>query len=173
MRLGGVDASVRAGMSDPPDFGDELASLQFESFYEREYAAAVRLAGFLSGDRTIAEDIAQDAFMRTRREFDRIANPGGYLRTTIVNLCRNHHRRTSREALRLARHGVPPAAVSERAAELDASLHRLPYPERAVIVLRYWLGLSEAEIAAHLGCRPGTVKSRHARALAKIRKELS
>lgn len=42
-----------------------------------------------------------------------------------------------------------------------------------MIVLRYWLGLSEAEIASHLDCRPGTVKSRHARALAKIRKELS
>jgi RNA polymerase sigma factor (sigma-70 family) len=63
--------------------------------------------------------------------------------------------------------------VSERAAELDATLHRLPYSERAVVVLRYWLGLSEAEIAEHLGCRPGTVKSRHARALNKIRKELS
>ncbi len=160
-------------MSDHPDVGDDVQLLQFESFYEREYTATVRLAGFLSGDRTIAEDIAQDAFMRTQREFERIANPGGYLRTTVVNLCRNHHRRTSREALRLARHGVTPLDVSERAAELDASLHRLPYAERAVVVLRYLLGLSEAEIASHLGCRPGTVKSRHARALAKIRKELS
>lgn len=159
-------------MSDHPVVGDDVESLQFVSFYEREYAATVRLAGFLSGDRTIAEDIAQDAFMRTQREFERIANPGGYLRTTVVNLCRNHHRRASREALRLARHGVAPTAVSERAAELDASLRRLPYSERAVIVLRYWIGLSEAEIAVHLGCRPGTVKSRHARALAKIRKEL-
>lgn len=173
MRSGGVDVSVRAGMPDQPAVGDDIESLQFELFYEREYTATVRLAGFLSGDRTIAEDITQDAFMRTQREFERIANPGGYLRTTVVNLCRNHHRRTSREALRLAHHGVTPPTVSERAAELDASLHRLPYSERAVIVLRYWLGLSEAEIAAHLGCRPGTVKSRHARALAKIRKELS
>jgi len=159
-------------MSDYPNAGDDVESLQFESFYQREYAATVRLAGFLSGDRTIAEDIAQDAFMRMRSEFERIANPGGYLRTTVVNLCRNHHRRLGREALRLARHGVTAPAVSDRAAELGASLHRLPYSERAVIVLRYWLGLSEAEIAAHLGCRPGTVKSRHARALAKIRKEL-
>ncbi|MBI5089594.1 MAG: sigma-70 family RNA polymerase sigma factor [Actinobacteria bacterium] len=159
-------------MSDQPDIDGDVESSQFESFYEREYAATVRLAGFLSGDRTNAEDIAQDAFMRIRPEFERLANPGGYLRTTVVNLCRNHHRRTNREAVRLARHGVEPPAVSERAAELDETLHRLPYPERAVIVLRYWLGLSEAEIAFHLGCRPGTVKSRHARALTKIRKEL-
>lgn len=159
-------------MSDQPDVDGDLESSRFVSFYEREYAATVRLAGFLSGERTIAEDIAQEAFMRLQPEFERLANPGGYLRTTVVNLCRNHHRRTSREALRLARHGVGPSAVSERAAELDETLRRLPYTERAVIVLRYWLGLSEAEIATHLGCRPGTVKSRHARALAKIRKEL-
>lgn len=160
-------------MYKKPDLDGDLESSRFESFYEREYAATVRLAGFLSADRAGAEDIAQDAFMRMQPEFERFTNPGGYLRTTVVNLCRNHHRRMNREALRLARHGVQPTAVSERAAELDETLYRLPYPERAVVVLRYWLGLSEAEIAAHLGCRPGTVKSRHARALAKIRKELS
>lgn len=70
------------------------------------------------------------------------------------------------------RHGPQLDALSERSGELNASLHRLPYEERAVVVLRYWLGLSEAEIAEHLGCRPGTVKSRHSRALKKIRKEL-
>jgi len=173
MQLGGVDVSVRAGMPDQSALGGEHDSNQFGSFYEREYQAAVRLAGFLSGDRSIAEDLAQDAFVRLQREFPRLENPGGYLRTTVVNLCRNHHRRTSRELIRLTRHGAGPSAVSERAAELDATLRRLPYSERAVIVLRYWLGLSEAEIAANLGCRPGTVKSRHARALEKIRKELS
>lgn len=160
-------------MPDQPDVHDGRESPRFESFYQREYTGTVRLAGFLSGDRSIAEDIAQEAFIRLRPEFEQLDNPGGYLRTTVVNLCRNHHRRTTRESLRLARHGVAPSAVSERAAELDASLHRLPYDERAVIVLRYWLGLTEAEIASHLDCRPGTVKSRHARALAKIRKELS
>jgi len=108
-------------MPDQPDVDDDLESSQFESFYEREYAAMVRLVGFLSGDRTVAEDIAQDAFMRMQPEFERIANPGGYLPTTVVNLCRNHHRRMNREALRFARHGVQPPAVSERAAELTLS----------------------------------------------------
>jgi RNA polymerase sigma factor (sigma-70 family) len=72
----------------------------------------------------------------------------------------------------LVRHGPVASQVSERAAELEASLLRLPYDERAVVVLRYRLGLSEVVIAEHVGCRPGTVKSRHARALAKICKEL-
>ena len=57
--------------------------------------------------------------------------------------------------------------------ELDDSLRRLPYDQRAVIVLRYWLGMSESDIAVALGCGPGTVKSRHNRALHLLRKELS
>ena len=160
-------------MPDQPAIDADSDSLPFEQFYEREYVATVRLAGFLSGDRTLAEDLAQEAFLRLQREFSHLDNPGGYLRTTVLNLCRNHHRRVRREVLRMTRHGVSPTEVSERAAELDATLQRLPYVERAVVVLRFWLGLSEAEIAAHLGCRAGTVKSRHSRALARIRKELS
>jgi hypothetical protein len=48
------------------------------------------------------------------------------VRTTVVNLCLNHHRRVRREAIRLTRHGASPSAVSDRAAELDATLRRLP-----------------------------------------------
>lgn len=50
---------------------------------------------------------------------------------------------------------------------------RLPYRQRAVLVLRYWLDLSEADIAERLGCRAGTVKSLHSRALTRIRSEIS
>ena len=73
----------------------------------------------------------------------------------------------------MARHGADPESLTEWEHELDDSLRRLPYDQRAVVVLRYWLGLSEAEIAESLGCRPGTVKSRHSRALRILRKELS
>jgi len=145
----------------------------FEAFYVANYSDAVRLAGFLSGARAAAEDLAQEAFVRLQPRFDDLERPHAYLRTTLVNLARNRHRADQRETLRLVRHGPEPGQVSERAAELDATLRRLPYRERAVIVLRYWLGLSEAEIAEHLGCRSGTVKSRHSRALTKIRKELT
>lgn len=146
---------------------------EFAAFYLDRYREVVRLAGFLSGDRTVAEDLAQEAFLRLQPEFVRVDNPAGYLRTTLVNLCHNQRRSSKRESVRLARHGADPTTVSEHAAELDATLHRLSFHERAVVVLRYWLGLSEAEIAEHLGCRPGTVKSRHSRALKKIRKEFS
>jgi DNA-directed RNA polymerase specialized sigma24 family protein len=144
----------------------------FADFYEHQYAATVRLAAFLSGTRDAAEDLAQEAFLRLEPRFADLESPAAYLRSTVVNLCRNQHRSASREARRLVKLGPPPSGVSDRAAELDVTLRRLPYDERAVVVLRYWLGLTEAEIAAHLGCRPGTVKSRSARALNKIRKEL-
>lgn len=160
-------------MFDPRSIASDSNLDEFESFYRRNYVPTVRLAGFLSGDRSRSEDLAQDAFLQLRPKFDGIDNPAAYLRTTLVNLCRNAHRAKQRNDLRLASHGPSTTSVSDRAAELNATLHRLPYSERAVVVLRYWLGLSEAEIADHLGCRPGTVKSRHARALTKIRKELS
>jgi RNA polymerase sigma factor (sigma-70 family) len=171
--LSGVDDDVTYRGPDLPVCTVVGSPGSFEAFYADHYAETVRLAGFLSGSRVVAEDLAQDAFVRLEDKFARLDNPAGYLRTTVVNLCRNRRRASDREASRLVRHGASPSTVSDRAAELDATLWRLPFRERAVVVLRYWLGLSEAEIAQHLGCRPGTVKSRHARALVKIRKELS
>ena len=73
----------------------------------------------------------------------------------------------------MARHGPTPDSLTEWERELDDSLRRLPYEQRAVVVLRYFVGLPEAAIAAALECRPGTVKSRHSRALRALRKELS
>lgn len=160
-------------MPDHKNVAPPLDDAAFEEFYKQQYVATVRLAGFLSGDRTMSEDLAQEAFVGVQASFGRLDNPAGYLRTALVNLCRNQRRASTRESVRLTRHGVSPTTVSDRARELDATLHRLPYEERAVVVLRYWFGLSEAEIAEHLGCRPGTVKSRNARALKKIRKEVS
>jgi len=174
LRSGGVVVGVRSPMSDHMNAAapsDDDAG--FEEFYKQQHVDAVRLAAFLSGDRTMSEDLAQEAFLGVQAAFGRLDNPAGYLRTTLVNLCRNQRRAKVREAVRFTRHGASPTTVSDQAQELDATLHRLPYDERAVVVLRYWLGLSEAEIAEHLGCRPGTVKSRSARALKKIRKEVS
>ena len=73
----------------------------------------------------------------------------------------------------MIRHGPVDDVLTGDDRELDDSLRRLPYDQRAVIVLRYWLGMSEREIATALECRPATVKSRHARALRTLRKEFS
>lgn len=150
---------------------------RFQRFYQEHYQSTARLARLLTGDAHIAEDVAQDAFVRVYRyeaTAERpIDNPAALLRTTTVNLCRSWHRSERRAQLRMVRHGPSPEQLTERERELDDSLRRLPYEQRAVVVLRYWLGQSETEIAHTLDCRPGTVKSRHARALRTLRKELT
>ncbi len=94
-----------------------------------------------------------------------IDNPAALLRTTTVNLCRTWDTRQRRAVLRMVQHGPDATLLTEWERCLDASLRRLPHDQHAVVVLRYWLGLSESEIADALECRPGTVKSRHAQAL--------
>ena len=151
---------------------DEPGASGFAAFFRAQYADTVRLAHLLSGSNTFAEDLAQDAFARVKCHYDRVDNPGGYLRTATVNVCRNWHRSRSREAGNVRRLGAPAISLPPAAAELIDAIKALPYRQRAVLVLWYWLDLTEADIATALGCRPGTVKSLHARAVARLRKEL-
>jgi RNA polymerase sigma factor (sigma-70 family) len=143
----------------------------FVAFYRQQYPGAVRLVyAFVPAE--ACEDVVQDAFARLYGRFGELDNPAGYLRVTLVNLCRELHRGRARERQRLANLDPLPTTVPPEASELLDVLQRLPYPYRAVLVLRYWAGWSEAEIAAGLGCRPGSVKSRASRALARLRREL-
>jgi RNA polymerase sigma factor (sigma-70 family) len=164
-----TDVSDRAVPVDRVD-------VRFQRFYAAHLTATVRLAWLLTGDSHAAEDVAQDAFVKLYRYAEAsqrpIRNPAALLRTTTVNLCRTWHTRQRRAQLRMTRHGPDATSLTEWERELDASLRRLPHDQRVVIVLRYWLNLSEAEIAEALECRPGTVKSRHSRALRTLRKEL-
>ena len=147
-------------------------TLDFDAFYRAQYSKTVRLARLLTGSAAAAEDLAQEAFIRVHRHAAGIDNPGGFLRTTTVNVCRNWHRTARREAARMIKYGLPSESLSLEAQELEAVVAGLPFRQRAVLVLRYWLDLSEADIARSLDCRAGTVKSLHARALARLRKEL-
>jgi RNA polymerase sigma-70 factor (sigma-E family) len=145
----------------------------FDAFFGAHYPATVRLAHLLTGSNLSAEDLAQDAFARVLPHHGKLDNPAAYLRTATINVCRSWHRSRGREQDRFRRHGPSPdIAISAASAELLDSIRRLPYRQQAVLVLRYWLDLSEADIAITLGCRPGTVKSLHARALEAIRKDL-
>ena len=139
--------------------------------YEGSWPAMLRLAKLLVGSDAAAEDVVQDAFVAVSSRLPELDNPAGYLRTAVVNRARGWHRRA---AVRRGHRPDPPRVVGEP--ELDETWHalrRLPYRQRAVLVLRYYEDLSEAEIAEVLGCRPGTVKSATHRALARLRKELS
>jgi RNA polymerase sigma-70 factor (sigma-E family) len=144
------------------------ASSEFDAFYTSHFSTAARLAHLISGSAAGAEDIAQEAMARLHPRFAQIDNPAGYLRTTVVNLCRNRGRGQTRERRRLERFASVDAPPPGTLDLLDA-VDRLPFRERAVLVLRYWLDLPEAEIARVLGCPAGTVKSLASRGLARLR----
>jgi len=142
-----------------------------EIFYRSHFTDAVRLAHLLSGDPSVAEDLAQDAFERVRRRFSTIETPRAYLRVAVVNACRSHHRARSRELARSRKVGAP-SHSDLGARELLDAVDTLPYRQKAVIVLRYYEDLSERDIALVLGCRPGTVKSLASRALLRLAEEI-
>ncbi len=143
----------------------------FDTLYRAEWTATVRLAYLLTGSAALAEDLAQEAFASLYRRFGSLDRPAAYLRTTLVNLGRSHHRRQARQ-LRILQRMSPAPAAELGALELLDAIDALPYRERAVVILRYYADLPEAEIADALGCRPATVRTAAARALRRLRKEM-
>jgi RNA polymerase sigma-70 factor (sigma-E family) len=131
-----------------------------------------RLAYLLTADRGAAEDLVQDAFAGLLRHFDTVENPRAYLRVTLVRLADRRRRRERRrsDAHRLV---ATRDAVSDDADEMFDAIAKLPARQRAVVVLRYYEGLSEREISETLGCAPGTVKSLASRALDRLREEIA
>jgi RNA polymerase sigma-70 factor (sigma-E family) len=150
----------------------------FAAFVSARYPALVRYGTLLAGDRGHGEDLAQEALVKTHRAWRRLhpdGDPEGYTRQIMV-------RAAWRAGRRLWRRELPAAAPPDRPADGDAfdvrdtaevvlaALRELPAGQRVVLVLRYWAGLSEQEIAIQLGCSTGTVKSRASRALATLRR---
>lgn len=132
-----------------------------EALYRREHRDLVRLAHLIVGDGARAEELVQDAFIRLLPHVGRSDNPGGYLRTTVVNLCRDDQRRAA-----VARRHPPerPLAVAPPALPADSSavwaaLQDLPDRQRAALALRYYADLPTDEIARMLEVRPATVRS--------------
>lgn len=144
----------------------ELRSIA--DLFVSRYGSAVRLAYLLTGSQAIAEDLVQDSFIRLHGRWDRIEHPSAYLRATVVNAARAHHRRARRE-----RDHFPDLVVEAVSPEtpmiLDA-LSALPYRQRAALVLRFYEDRPEREIAEALGCRPATVRSLVRRGLANLSK---
>ncbi len=144
-----------------------------EVLFRSSYVPMVRLATFLVGRSEVAEELVQDAFVRVAPKLAYVEAPAAYLRVAVVNACRSWQRQQGRERSALSvLAGARDEVVSDRPGELTDALARLRQRQRAAIVLRYWQDLPEAEIAAVLGCRPGTVKSLLSRGLATLRREL-
>jgi RNA polymerase sigma-70 factor (sigma-E family) len=138
----------------------------FVQLYERRHDDMVRLAYLLTSSRETAQDLVQDAFVRVHRSWSRVKEPDAYLRRAVVNACNSYHRRQYVARKFVA--DAPPAAELD-ADEMSDALQSLSHRQRTAIVLRYWHDCSEAEIAAALGCRPGTVASLLHRGLAQLR----
>jgi RNA polymerase sigma-70 factor (sigma-E family) len=156
---------------------DDLVS----ELYRAHALALTRVAKLLLGDQASAEDVVHDAFINLYRALPRLGERDQilpYLRTCVINGSRSALRSRRRALLRKLYH--EPAAPSAESAlvtgedrrEVLAAIARLPRRTREVIVLRYYLDLTEQEIAAALGVHRGTVSSTASRGLAAIAREL-
>jgi RNA polymerase sigma-70 factor (sigma-E family) len=159
-----------AGPGDEAGDRDEV----LVSLYRAEYRRLVRLACLLLDDRGTGEETVQEAFIRLHQHWARVRDAPAYLRSTVLNLARSRLRRR----LVARRHEPAPgpnaasaeahAVLGEEQREVIAALRRLPRRQRECLVLRYYLDLSEAEIASTLGISAGSVKSHTSRGLAAL-----
>jgi RNA polymerase sigma-70 factor (sigma-E family) len=155
------------GLAEPPPFAPPAP--RFEDFYRAQHEPMLRLAYLLTQSRAAAEDLVQDSFIRIQPRWGSLDTPAAYLRRTVTNACYSWHRRRRREE---AAPVEPATAAPPEHDEMWDALAKLPPRRRAALVLRYYLDLSEADIADALGCRPGTVKSLTSRGLADLRSVL-
>jgi RNA polymerase sigma-70 factor (sigma-E family) len=151
-----------------------------EQLYAAHWARLVRLSVLLVRDTGTAEEVVQDAFVAVHGRWDKLREPDkalAYLRQAVVNRSRSalrHHgvvtRHAARETEPLPAPGADEATLDSdrRGAVLDA-LRALPRRQREVLALRYYLDLSEAEIADTLGISRGSVKAHASRGAAALR----
>lgn len=144
----------------------------FRAVYAAHYPALVRLAYLTTGSLAAAEDVAQEAFIEWLRRGDQVREPVPFLRRAVVSRCTSWVRRRRLER----RHAsVTPEPVWRPDGDTEvvrAALHKLTARQRAAVFMRFYLDLPEAQIAAALHCRPGTVKSLLHRALTAIKEDL-
>jgi RNA polymerase sigma-70 factor (sigma-E family) len=160
--------SVYPGVDDEATFREFVASRQ---------GALSRVAYLLTGDHHAAEDLVQSALIKTARHWRRVstlASPEAYLRRAIYHEHVSAWRKHRGAELTVAETPEPPSApdvadAAVRALVLRQALARLTPRQRAVLVLRYFEDLSEADTAAVLDCTVGTVKSQTHHALGRLR----
>jgi RNA polymerase sigma-70 factor (sigma-E family) len=156
--------------------------MTFEEFTATRLPAVLRFAAVLAGDRALAEDLAQEVMIRAYSRWDKIGgldHPEFYVRKMVLNEFLSWRRRSWRLVPSADAPDAPDPAGPDYAllhAEREAllaELGKLPRQQRAVLVLRYYEGCGDAEIAKLLGCTPGTVRGYASRALAALRVEMS
>jgi RNA polymerase sigma-70 factor (sigma-E family) len=175
---------VHPGSDVDPSSADPASASRVDvpTLYQAHWRYLVRLAVLLVDDRASAEDVVQDAFVALHRKADGLRDPEAalaYLRTSVLNLARSviRRRQVARKHVKVAEPEAGPAADHEvllrdehRAAL--AAVRALPRRQSEVLVLRYWGGLSEREIAEALGISAGSVKSAASRGMATLHERL-
>jgi RNA polymerase sigma-70 factor (sigma-E family) len=147
----------------------------FEQFAASRLPALLRYAAVLTGDREQARDLVQDVLTRAYAKWSRIERadrPDAYVHRMVTNAFLNTRRRRSPRLVPLTRRHaeeLPDRPAPEPDDDLRTRVWALPRQQRAVLVLRYYEGLADTEIAALLGCSLSTVRSNAARALARLR----
>jgi RNA polymerase sigma-70 factor (sigma-E family) len=158
----------------------QAAEAEFASFVRATSAELGRVAWYLAGDRTRAEDLLQHAYLRTWSHWGRVrgTDPLAYTRRVLTNARIDAWRLGMREVLvrevlvREVPEGAGAVAVSDERDALVRALRTLPAKQRRIVVLRHLAGLTEQEVAAELGVSLGTVKSAASRGLARLREVL-
>lgn len=147
----------------------------FEEVYQRECLAVVRLAVLLVRSRVVAEELAQEAFMRLYQRFPEVENPAGFVRRVVVDLAVTWLRRHEMEGQRLSLStaGEPTTLEEPQLDQTWEALGRLRPDHRAVLVLRFYEDMTHETIGELLELSAGTVRSRVRRALAELRKEMT
>jgi len=154
----------------------ERSIAELERFLAERADHLLRTAVLLTGSREAGEDLLQtgvERLLRRWRRFD--GDPEGYLRRTLCNLAIDGHRRAGRWRQREHLLRTAPVQTPDATGEVDLRdalvrlLLQLPLRQRAVLVLRYWEQLTDAETASYLGLPEGTVKSAGSRGLARLR----
>lgn len=157
----------------PPHAEAAVAAL-----YQAHAVSFLRLGVVMLGDRQAAEDVVQDAFCSLYRRWHQLREHDkalAYVRSAVLNGCRTQLRTRIRAERRAARQAVGHAGsaeedvlLAEEHRQVLAALRQLPPRQREALVLRFYLGLSEPDIAAAMGISQGTVKSTTSRALAAL-----
>ncbi len=170
---------VNVSPTTPTPTGRELAvsseperskGRDFAAFYAEEHDGQVRRAFLMLRSSPLAHDVVADAFIAVFNRWSTIDAPGPYLSRCVLNGCRDASGREQRER--------PAADLPERSSDaadehLADVLMTLPFRQRAAVVLRFYGGMNEKQIAEQLECRPGTVGSLIHRGLTHLKNELS
>lgn len=148
------------------------------AFFAREHGRLVGALHLYTGDRDLAYELAQEALARACRDWDKVAGmeaPGAWVYRVAMNLASSYFRRRRAERRardRIARERAPAEPDPAEGLALRRAIAALSPRQRQAVVLRYYGGLSAAEAATAMGCRPGTVRALTSQGLDGLRTQL-